>query len=352
MRTNLGQAKSANSGIAQSVGIPACDPRFTALLNRAQQRAADMGKWWGTYKRLRVCVLKNCITWPREVKVVEGFNQCGWSLPVRNLWYDFQENVLAPSAETCACAQSQLLDRNTVCQYRDFDGPSYVRIYPSSATDAGKKVLLQGLDSNGVPVRTLNGSEWVDGEYVTLAYPFVTSTTIFKAPGLTGVQKPVTNKSLTAFSVLASTDVETQIAIWEPSEENPCYRRSYLTVRGKRCEPSAPGTVACEDRGDGCEPAMDNCSQVVADVIVRREFIPASVDSDWLFISNLTAVNSFMKAIQKEDKNQYDLAEQEIQRGLRALRNELDAYSPPQQTKINVETMGTARLSRVFGGFI
>lgn len=351
MRTTLGQAKSANSGIAQAVGIPACDARFLGLLNRAQQRAADMGKWWGTYQRLRVCVLDNCITWPRSVKTVEGFNQCSLSLPVRNLWYDFRENVLAPSAQSCACAQAQLLDRNTVCQFRDIAGPSYIRLYPSSATDAGKKVLLQGYDSNGMYVRTLNGSEWVDGEYVTLAYPFVTSTTVFKAPGLTGVQKPVTNANVTAFGVLASTSVETQIAIWEPSEENPSYRRSYLTSMATRCGATGQGGL-CADEGDGCEPAMENCSQVVADTIVRREFIPALVDSDWMFISNLGAVLHFMKGLQKEDKNQYDLAEQEIQRGLRALRNELDAYAPPGQIMVNVETVGTAKLARTFGGFI
>lgn len=350
MRKTLAQAKAASSGIVQSVGIPACDARFTALLNRGQSRLADMGKWWGTYQRLRTCVVDNCITWPREVKVVEGFIQCNWSIPVRTTWYDFMENTRAPNVDDCGCIQAMLMDRGIVCQFRDITGPSYIRLYPSIATDAGKRVLLQGIDPNGIPIRTLDGSVWVDGEYVTLAYPFVTSTNIFKNPGLTGVQKPVTNGRVTAFGVLASTSEETQIAYWEPSEENPAYRRSWLTNRAHRC--GNQEGYGCRDKGDGCNEALENCTGITADTIIRREFIPALVDSDWLFISNLTAIQHIMKAVQKEDQNQYDLAEQETQRALRALRNELDAYSPPQQIKVNVETHGTARPVRIFGGFV
>lgn len=351
MKTNLAFAKSTASGMPAEVGLASCDPRFVALLNEAQYELSERGKWWGTYKRMRVCVTANCITWPREVKTVEGFNQCNLSLPIANEWYEFQENVVAPSASStetyCKCDQSMMLDRGVTVQFRDISTPSRIRIYPRNASDAGKKVFLQGFDANGVRVRTLDSGSYVDGEYVTLAYPFATSTTIFSAPGLTGGQKTLTDHELLIFAVAASDSTETQIALWQASEQFPSYRRNYLTDRVSRCSTSG----ACKDVGDGCSQVMSSCGDAVSDAIVRLEFIPAYVDSDWLFL-NYIAIKWMMKAIQMRTKN--DLASSVVyeKMALRVLKSELEAYSPPEMTQINVSVGGTAKMNRVFGGFV
>ncbi len=348
-RLNLAQVKA--SSIPAAIGIGACDPRFITTLNEAQERLANAGKWWGTYKRLRICVTANCITWPRDVKVVEGFIQCGLSLPIANAWFDFQENVRSPAVGGCQCDGSKLLDRGLVCQNRDFSTPSKIRLYPASATDAGKRVLIQGLDQNGVAVRTLDGTTWVDGEYLTLASPFVTSTFTYSAPGLTGVQKPLTNSRVLAYSVAADSGNETQIAVWDSSERNPSYRRSYLTNLAQLCGDTA-SCNSCADEGDGCVPAMEDCSNVVADTIVRLELVPVVVDSDWCFIGNIGALKSAMKSLVKEDKNLQQEAMVDWMQAIRLLRSELDAYSPPDQISVNVQVMGTAPLGAVLGGFV
>lgn len=353
MKTNLAFAKSTASGMTAEVGLASCDPRFVALLNEAQYELSERGKWWGTYKRLRVCVSANCITWPREVKTVEGFNQCSVSLPIANEWYEFQEDVVAPRASSsttdgdCRCDRSMMLDRGVTVQFRDISTPSRIRIYPRNSSDAGKKVFLQGLDANGVRVRTLDSGVYVDGEYVTLAYPFATSTTIFAAPGLTGGQKPVTDHELLIFGVAASDSTETQIALWHASEQFPSYRRNYLTDRVSRCSTSGN----CEDVGDGCSQVMSSCADAVSDAIVRLEFIPAYVDSDWLFL-NYIAIKWMMKAIQMRTKNDLQSAVVYEKMALRVLKSELDAYSPPELTQINVSVGGTAKMNRVFGGFV
>jgi hypothetical protein len=351
-RLTLAQVKA--SSIPQAIGIGACDPRFITTLNEAQERLANAGKWWGTYKRLRICVTANCITWPRDVKVVEGFIQCGLSLPIANGWYDFQENVRSPSVGGCACDGSMLLDRGVVCQSRDFTTPSKIRLYPASATDVGKRILIQGLDQNGVPVRTLDGSTWVDGEYLTLASPFVTSTFTYSAPSLSGVQKPLTNSRVLAYSVAADSGNETQIAIWDSSERNPSYRRSYLTNLAKLCgdDSTTSNCNSCRDDGDGCSPAMEDCSNIVADTIVRLEFVPVVVDSDWCFIGNIGALKCAMKCLVKEDKNLAQESMIDWSMAIKLLRSELDAYSPPDQIAVNVQVMGTAPLGRIFGGMI
>jgi hypothetical protein len=349
MRKTLAQAKA--SSIPQAVGLAACDSRFLNLLNEAQSRLADMGKWWGTYKRLRVCVTAGCITWPREVKTVEAMNVCGIGIPIQNGWYEFQQDVPAPGIGCESCEQRQLLDRGMVTQFRDFTGLSKVRIYVSQASDVGKRVLLQGLDGNGNAIRTLDSvsGDYVWGEYVTLASPFVQSTNSFALPGLTGAQKPLTNGRLTVTGVNVVSNVETQVSVWEPAETNPSYRRTYLVNRPTGC---SDNNNTCSDRGDGCTPADESCAGSMTEAIVRMEFIPAVVDQDWLFIENIDAVKHMMKAIQREDRNQYAEAEREIQLALRSLRNELDAYSPAERTVINVLSYGTANPRKIFGGFI
>lgn len=354
MRKTLAQAKA--STIPQAVGLAACDPRFLNLLNEAQERLADMGKWWGTYKRLRICITDGCITWPQEVVTVDAVNACHVGVPIRNEWFEFQDDVRAP-ATGCdsngnregACEERQLLDRGLVYQYRDFTALSTVRLYPSLAADVGKRVLLQGNDANGIPIRTLDSvsGTYVNGEYVTLALPFAESVSEFAVPGLTGVQKPLTQGQVTATSVAVTTGTETQIAIWGPSVQNPEYRRTYLTNWPRLC---ADGT--CQPQGDGCTPADASCSNVTAESIVRLKFIPAVVDSDWLFIENLEALKHMMRAIQKEDANL--VAESEAYRtmAVRALRNQLEVMSPKERTTINILPFGTAKPQRIFAGFI
>lgn len=352
MRTTLLDAK--NSEIPEAVGYAACDARFLRLLNSAQQRLGDMGKWWGTYATLRTCVTAGCITWPRSVKTVLGMNVCGYGVPIRNSWYEYQLYRAAPRTGECGCDATELLDRGIVAQHTDFTGLSKVRIYPTTATDAGKRVLLQGKDANGATIRTLDGSVWVDGEYVTIASPFVESVSQFAAPGLTGVQKPYTNGTLTVTAVNVATTVQTQVAIWEPSETAPAYRRTFLNQLPRMCrdyESQSGCTSGCRDTGNGCVAAATACTNIVVDSIVRREYVPAVVDSDWLFISNLAGLKHMMRAIRKHDQNEYQQAEVETQLALRALRNEVEAYSPSTQTQVNVASFGTAKPWRIFRGF-
>lgn len=349
MKKTLGQAKADSSLIKAVTGLPACDPRFLSYLNQAQERLADMGKWWGTYERIKICATGNCVTWPRIVKTIEGLNLCGRGTTIASPWYEFQELVAPPRISDHCGFDEIILDRGTTVQFRDMAVNSKVRLYPADSTDVGKKVILQGLDGNGAVVRTTpsGASQQIEGEQLILVSPFVTSTTTFQVPRLTGVQKPMTSGMVRAYAVNPATGMETHIADWEPSEENPCYRRSF--VRLPNC---SEGSVSCTDDGDGCMPADLTCGGTVLDAIIRREFIPAVLDTDWLFIGNIRAIKHMMKAIQKEDKNQYGEAREESALAVKALRSELDAYLPVERTVINIQPQGTAHPRRVFGSFI
>ena len=353
MRTTLLDAK--DSAIGQTIGIPGCDPRFVQLLNDAQSQLSLMGLWWGTFQRRRVCILENCITWPRDVMTVLGFNVCRYGIPIRNDWWEFQENVIAPKAgcNSCSCDRNQLLPRGRVQAFKDIPTYGKIRIV-SAAVDDGAEVLLQGKDPNGVPIRTLVDGSYINGEYVTLAQPYVETVFDFNYPGLTGVQKPITQQPLNVYYVDPVTGDTTLMAIWEPSEKNPDYIRNYLVNVPLLCDPDVETTACapCVDTGDGCAIADTNCTGYMADAIVRCSFIPALVDTDWLFISNLDALESAMLSIKLRRDRDYKGALIEMEQAKQTLRNELDAYSPPERTVINIQTMGTAPLSRVMAGFI
>lgn len=362
----LAQAK--NSQWPRRLNMAPCDPEFVQLLNEAQQRLADAGRWWGTYQQLRILAHHHCITWPRFVATVEAINLCGQGIAVRNQWFEYRENVHVPVTGCrnvnnngngfngnglVGCSQTYDLDRNTVCQFRNLDFYQPIRIYVTSTTDVGKKVILQGNDQNGQPWRTPINGVYGYGEQVTLASPFVTSGFSFAPPLLTGVQKDVTDANLLVYSVDPTSGDETLIAIWEPSETSPSYRRNVLTQRPRPGQGNLNGNGnGCRANGNGCEPRLSNTCDPVVDAMVRLEFIPALVDTDWLFISRLDAIGHMMMAIRKENANQYQEAAVESALAIKILRQQLEKYNPPEREIMNVETYGTAPVNRVLGGFV
>jgi len=349
MRTTLANAKASASGIARSINIAACDPRFTEFVNNAQQRLSEMGIWWGTYKRIYVCMTKSCVTWPREVANVEGFSLCQTGVDLLNEWYEFGESVSGPNTSTDRiCGPPAVLERPNACQFTDIATSATIRIYPTVNADAGVKVLLQGLDGNRQPIRTEVDGAYVEGEQVTLAAPFATSTFEFLAPGLLGVQKPITKGRLNVFAVDPVSGDETKIAIWEASEVNPSYRRSFVANVPSCCIPDS-----CADTLNGCNPApTPTCSNALAEAIVRLEFIPATVDTDWLFISNIQAIAAGCRALLAEERGDEMKAEIEWARGVKILRAELEKYSPKTLTRINAQPHGSAHPRRIFAGFV
>jgi hypothetical protein len=340
-RATLGQAKSQIL-LGESIGVASCDSRFVPLVNTAQRYLAAKGRWWGTYQKVYVCLAAPCITWPRGVANIEAFRICR-GVPVLNLWYEFGDFVKPPDLDSCACAPPMLLDRASSPQFLDSSVPRRFRIYPRVASDAGKKVILQGVDSaTSRVIRTQVGSTYITGEQVTLANPFATSAFTFAAPGLTGVQKPITNGVLDVYALDPDTAEETKVAEWGASELAPSYRRSYLT--------SAPTTASTQYTGDGCG-VMPTCSAPIGEAIVRLEVIDALVDSDWLLISNLLALKHGMKAEVLRDRGDYPQAEIETQEAIRILRADNEVYSPQRGLRINARPHGHAHPSRIFAGF-
>ena len=344
MRYTVKQAKALSSGITSATGIPGCSPDFVAKLAEAEMILSRMGKWWGTYRRLWVCASGDCIVWPRGVAVALGISVGGEGIRIHNDWYEFGGEVRAPSTEDTEPMMA--FDRPSVCHNAASPWSAWkLRLYPSLASDAGAKVIAQGIDTNGLSVRSQDSTgAYIEGEEITLALPFVDSSFTFADRWLSGVQKPVTNGRVVAYAVSEAGD-ETKIGVWEPGEENPSYRRSFI-----------PGLTAttCTSAGcatTGCDPAP-SCSGTTFEAMVRMEPVNLVADSDWLFLGSLRAYAEAMKGVVQRDNGDDAAAERSFAEAKRILRNELETYDPATRAVVRSHTHGTAHLSRVMRGFV
>ena len=268
------------STIARVIGTCVDDPRVYDYINQACRRLLHKGLWAGAYGRFTIHTVGGCITWPRQIETIESVADCCGVGTVRNQWFEFQESGYGLlGGENGACVGKQLVDRGTVVSYRDMSGGtnSYLRVYPGDASDVGKTITLQGVDQNGNWIRTQSGGVWIDGEKLTLALPYVQSTKKFIS--LSGVIRDATNTASRLYEYNATTLLELDLAVYDPDETLPQYRRSYLT--------------------DRCSNDEDKPVTVMA----KMRHINATSVNDYLIPPSPDAIKLMVMAIRKEEND-------------------------------------------------
>lgn len=313
-------AQLKTSRIPGNLGLCPDDPRLLQYFNEFQEDALNHGRWWGTVVQGEFCTYGGVVAWPRAVANVEQITVGGFTLDAHNLWYRFMSPVSQPSAcEVCGCGSGHSgtqdcgvcgsrvwTDEGTLPVFRQIHGAKYIKLYPRSATDVGKRVLIQGTDVNNEWVRKQYGGVWVDGEYVVIGNPFGISTTRWKA--ITGIQKAVTDKNVQAYEYDPSTGHEHLIAEWQPDEVNPSYRISRIPC-------------LC------CRTPTNELKRGSIMALVKLEHIPVSQDTDWLIIGNEVALKHGMLARQLYERNQDVAADKEMIRAINALNHELRTHT-------------------------
>ncbi len=267
------------STIARAIGVCVDDARVYDYINQACRRLLHKGLWAGSYGKFSVCTVDGCITWPRGIETIEAVADCCGTGSVRNMWYEFQETGPGLLGQCNPCLGNQLVDRGTVVSYRDMSGGnnSYIRAYPGDASDVGKTMILQGYDQNGQWIRTQDGAQWIDGEKVTLALPYIQTTKKFTA--LTGVIREATNTATRLYEFNQTVFAEIDLAVYDPDETLPQYRRSFWTGRKGDC-----------------------CSQTVT-VIGKMRHINATSVNDYLIPPCADAIKLMVMAIRKEEND-------------------------------------------------
>lgn len=295
--------------IKNFVGLPlgycATNPNLLPLVNESIKILWDSLEPIHKMARYKFKLGTNCcgnrfITWPNEVETVEMINICDSPIPVRNIYAEFVSNGIGnmeylnnnllsgngpgPGAPYTYNGWATMIgDREEVPTYEDVQGPDKkIKVVSSLPADDGSQVIILGYDQNEQWIRTLVNGTYTDGEYVTLnAASPPTTTNFFSA--IKGVQFSVTPRNGIVYLVEHDTvtTLERTIAEYQYNEANPVYRRSIITG-------SAFATCVC----------------VMG--IVRLRWVPIFSDTDYLQISNLSALKDMLLALQKRDNGMPD----------------------------------------------
>lgn len=302
MSARLRVADLKASRVLVQANVCSDDSRFLQWLNSIQERALNLGRWFGTTQLMRFCASDGCLILPREVAVIEAAKFDGVPMRMRNQWYEFIKphctvsscslptsygrcNTSSQSCNCCGCLGGlDFEERDLVATYAFTNSGEKIRAYIGGLSDVGKKIILQGFDSNGVWVRTSIGGIIQDGEQITLANPFTDSSTTWAAGSPVRVIKDPTDYRVLMFAVDSGGNETRQIADYQPTETNPMYRRMSLPTE---C-PSETRTITA---------------------LASLQHIPLTQDNDWLLFTNLSAYEDGIMSAKYREAGDITLAD-------------------------------------------
>lgn len=352
MRLTFGQFKQSRARIIANID-PSSDT-FREYTNEAIERIFWTGEnFFGLTQRFRICPRGNCLTMPRAVASVEAMWNCNQPVILRNQWFEYldsgpwlqedcrqngQANGLGCGTNgllwQSGCGYGNALDRGTACTFRDITGLNKkIKVYADVAEDADVVITLQGFDENRNWIRTEPdgvGTGWIDGEQVAINVSTPQLSTKFFS-SLVSVIKPVTNGAVRLYEYNTDTTTQLDMAVYEPSETLPSYRRVYIP--GLECVPCC-GT--CDEEDD------TQCRRQVVTIIGRMEFIPVQVDNDWINPPCPSAIKDMIQAVRWMEQNDTQEALVCEGRALNQLRTQLRHYlghstvSPVKMLPVNV----------------
>lgn len=304
-RLTLGDCREE---VAKVADLCANDDRVVSLVNIAERRLIRRGKWLGSVQRYRIAVTDALVTWPRQVTTVEAVSFCDHPGTVRNGWWEFLGHGVG-QLKSDSTWWDNLVDRGQACTFNDVT-PGQInrkaRVYADVSEAANLYLTIQGYDENGNWIRTLDGSDWIDGEKVLISTTPTLSTKLFTS--ITGVLKPITNGPVRVFEYNTDTLANVQqLAYYEPDETRPVYRRSLL--------PGIMDTETCDDTDNRC-----------VTVALKLRHIPVRNDNDWLILGNLDALKLAAQAIAKERRDLFAEAQAYWGQAISELEKELREY--------------------------
>lgn len=309
--------------VAKAVNLGQADARVVDYVNRAVERLLNDGKWKGTVQTFRICVdADNCVVWPREILVPEAIAVCNSPLPIESEWYEFNEHGFGPSDCTCGPA----VDRGEVCSFDNVTGEDKkLAVFCDRNEGTGKYITLEFYNEHGQWVRTASDGAVIDGEKIAIpstagTYNYTVNTC--KAGGLVRVAKDTTLGVVRLYEYNTTNGNLKPLAYYQPDEEVPVYRRSYI-----------PGL---ED---------SSCDQKKVTVRAKLRFIPVSTDASWVMIGSREALRCACKAVKLEEDELYPDANANWGTAYRLLNAELHSYKGDGEIpRIRVQS------SRTWGG--
>lgn len=348
-----------------AIGACANDFRTIAkFANRSQRNLIDCGGdsgWWNGWQRIAfpLSPLFPYFTLPREFSRAIGLDVCGFPLQIQNEFWEFLPQGLGIQNRReweqlnntpdwwCRNGALQGFERGGAWpSHRDlFPVNQYIKAYITNPLDAGKRILIgPAWDENGNEIYTLDGNNQVNGFYMTLGSPSVTSQMIVSR--FTGLQKDSTYGAVVLKQLDANTGTEITLSRYAPDETIPAYRRYYINSlpRIQTC-PQSPCVIPDPPAGG----PVPEPRRVTVTALVKLSYIPMLLPTDFLIISCENALIEEAKRCRYMDMDAPtapQMAAVSHANAIKMLQNELRTYLGEYNPATNFAPFGTARLER------
>ncbi len=333
----------------ESCGMCASDIVSVAnRVNRAQTRliqakeAGDEG-WVGSFAEVTFFVSRGqpYITCPREISRIEMLDVDRRPVPLRNPFFEYLQfgNGRMPKCHPWSrwCNVQEAYTRNNVVTFVDPSpalNPFLIKMVCLNPVDTGGvlRALIQGNDSVGNVIYSMDGTNNVTGQFVPFASPFVFTPQTYST--ITGIQKDVTAGQVQFFqSDPAGVLPDLLLLTMDPGETVAGYRRYFIDPLPCKF---IPGTTTPQP--------------VEVKAIVKLAMIPVVVDTDYLIIQSAEAIINECQAIRYDgidSANASSKYEEKHREAIRLLIGEITDVYGKNTASIQFSPFGSARLEKI-----
>lgn len=329
-------------GLQNVAGFVSTTPQFIDLINRAQRRLMKRGDFFGMVQEATF-VFQGCyIVWPKYVGTILAARMGHRNQPqVSNMWYSFTGSwhrhpchwhgdvVLQDAGETCLFSDisAGIVDAN------GSGGGQYLRYYVQAPQDLGKTITLFGTQYGNQPLQQTvivnNVATVQTGLTLVGATPFVSTSVL--VTGVDSIIRQATQGPATLYEYDTTTNTLRLLAVFDPNDTNPRYRRSCILNFNSRL---------------GCNP--NNSTSPVyhqLQALVKLEFVPVVNPWDFLLVDDFDALTFAVQAIKAEEAGDVNTANAFFLRAIGELNARDRDKMPTWETPVAVHPLMGRRIT-------
>jgi hypothetical protein len=304
-------------------------PDFIDLINRAQRRLIKRGAFFDLVQTA-VFVFQGCyVVWPKYVGTILGARMGRHSGQVSNMWYSFTGSWHRHHSHWHG--DLVLEDAGETCIFSDITGGGngqYIRYYIQQPQDQGKTVTLFGKQFGNQPLQQQIGGAWQMGMTLAGTTPF--ASTPVAVTQIDSIIRQPTQAPSTLYEYDATSDTMRLLAVFEPNDTNPRYRRSCIVNFGSRW--------GC-DQNNTTKPKYHQI-----EALVKVEFIPVVNPWDFLLVDDFDALTFAVQAIKAEEAGDLGTANGFFARAIAELNMRDRDKMPTWETPVTVQPMMGCRI--------
>lgn len=341
IRRTYAQSVGQLRRVAGSAGMDTSDARIMDYVNLATEELMNEHDFPWTVDTLRFRVTQCRLTLPSAYDRAMMMNLDCFPMTMQSPWFEFvgYGPGLITSQETSSNGTSYLhfiegaLDQGEVASFNDppTDDIYTLRVvgqHDEQVDGVRPQIIVQGYDSDNRWIRTASGNGYIDG--VTIEINGDTTPYIINSPQtiskITGIIKPETNGYVYVYAVPTTVGTLTYLGAYAPQDTNPVYRRYNI-------------------------PNLSSDETFFVKARCRLRYRPITQPGDQLIISNLSAMQTMIRAVYYNEANKFDDYQACKAAAVDMLKKEAKSYIGLQRQKPLItfnEGMGT----RMNAGYI